>query len=93
MVPHLTQRFGARQILLCGALVHSFLAVLTPLASGPVPLVLGILGISQLIGDSGFQLYSISQIPLAKALIITHKFFEPHVERIAKAEIIVASSI
>jgi MFS family permease len=72
MLPRLTQCFGARQMLLCGALVHSFLAVLTPLASGPVPLMLGMLGISQLIGDSGFQLYSISEISLRQDCIPVH---------------------
>ena len=72
MVPCLTRRFGARQTLLCGVLVHSFLAVFTPLASGPVPLVLGMLGISQLIGDSGFHLYSISEISLRQDCIPVH---------------------
>jgi MFS family permease len=72
MTPRLTQRFGVKRTLLCGALLHGLLALTTPLASGPVPLVFGILGISQLIGDIGFALYSINEISLLQEEIPIH---------------------
>jgi predicted MFS family arabinose efflux permease len=72
IVPPLTQRFGTKQVLLYGALLHSFLALLTPLASGPAPLVFAVLGLSQMIGDIGFQLYAINEISLRQSNISGH---------------------
>ncbi len=71
-VPRLTQRFGAKRTLLSGTLLHGFLALLTPLARGPAPLVLALLGISQLIGDIGFELYAINEISLRQGSIPDH---------------------
>ncbi len=72
ITPRLTRRFGAKQMLICGTLLHSFLALLTPLASGPTLLALGMLGISQLIGDIGFAFYSINEISLLQSSIPAH---------------------
>ncbi len=72
MLPRLTRRFGAKHTLLAGALLHSLLTLLTPLASGPALLVFGILGISQLIGDIGFQLYAIHEISLRQSSVPAH---------------------
>ncbi len=68
----LTRRFGVRQILLGGVLLHSFLALFTPLVGGPVLLVFGVLGILQLVGDSGFQLYALNEISLRQRGIPVH---------------------
>jgi MFS family permease len=72
ITPHLTRRFGAKRALLCGALLHSSLALLTPLAYGSTLLMFGMLGISQLIGDIGFALYSINETSLMQSTIPTH---------------------
>ena len=72
ITPRLTRRFGAKQMLICGTLLHSFLALLTPLASGPALLVLGMLVASQLVGDIGFALYSINEMSLLQSTIPTH---------------------
>jgi predicted MFS family arabinose efflux permease len=72
ITPRLTRRFGAKQMLICGTLLHSFLALLTPLASGPALLALGILVASQLVGDIGFALYSINETSLLQSTIPTH---------------------
>jgi predicted MFS family arabinose efflux permease len=69
ITPHVSRRLGAQRTLLAGALLHGLLALLTPLAGGPVPLLLGVLGISQLIGDIGFALYDIDAISLRQGSI------------------------
>ena len=71
-MPRLTRRFGVRQILIGGAFLHGCLALLTPLASGPVVLVFCILGISQLIGDIGFELYTLNEISLLQGSVSVH---------------------
>jgi predicted MFS family arabinose efflux permease len=72
VAPRLTRRFGAKRTLLYGTLLHSFLGLLTPLAGGPAPLVLAMLGISQLVGDIGFELYAINEISLRQGSIPAH---------------------
>ncbi|MBV9230542.1 MAG: MFS transporter [Chloroflexi bacterium] len=72
LVPRLTQRFGEKQTLLYGTLLHGLLALLTPLAAGPIPLLLAMLGISQLIGDIGFALCAINAISLRQSSIPAH---------------------
>lgn len=72
IVSRLTQRFGAKRTLLYGALLQGFLALLTPLASGPTLLMFGMLGFSQLIGDIGFALYAINEISLRQSSIPAH---------------------
>jgi len=72
ILPYLTRRFGSTRTLLCGAFLHSVLALLTPLAGGPTLLVLAILGISQLLGDVGFQLYAIHEISLRQGRVPLH---------------------
>jgi MFS family permease len=63
-MPRLTRRFGTKKMLVYGALLHGVLALLTPLAAGPAALTLAMLGISQLIGDIGFELYALNEISL-----------------------------
>lgn len=72
LVPRLTRRFGAKRTLLYGALLHSSLALLTPLAGGPALLMLAMLGISQLIGDIGFELYAINEVSLRQGSVPAH---------------------
>ncbi len=72
VMPRLTRRFGAKRTLLGGALLHGLLALLTPLASGPAQLMLGLLGVSQLIGDIGYELYAINEISLLQSSIPGH---------------------
>lgn len=69
LVTRLSRRFGAKRTLLSGALLHSSLALLTPLAGGPSLLLLAMLGISQLIGDSGFGLYAITEVSLRQSSV------------------------
>lgn len=64
IMPALTRRFGPKRTLIGGALLHGLLAPLTPLVSGPMALMFAILGISQLIGDIGFELYALNEISL-----------------------------
>ena len=64
VMPRLTRRFGATRTLIFGALLHGFLALLTPLASGPTALLLAIFGISQFLGDIGFELYTLNEMSL-----------------------------
>jgi MFS family permease len=64
VMPHLTQRWGMKRTLIYGALLDSLFALLTPLASGPTIVLLGMLGISQLCGDIGFVLYALNEISL-----------------------------
>jgi predicted MFS family arabinose efflux permease len=72
LVPRLTRRFGVIRTLTGGALIHGLLALLTPLASGPAQLILGMLGLAQLIGDIGFELYAIHEISLLQNSIAGH---------------------
>ena len=64
----LTRRWGIGRTLL-GSLVLSGLAtLLIPLAGGPLPLVLGLLAASQLLGDGTSTIYEINQISLIQAM-------------------------
>ncbi|HEY0752358.1 MAG TPA: MFS transporter [Ktedonobacteraceae bacterium] len=72
LLPSLTRRFGAKQILLAGALLHSSLALIVPLAGQPLAVAFGILGISQLIGDIGFQLHALTEVGLRQRSIPIH---------------------
>lgn len=72
LLPYLTEHFGTKRILLGGTLLHGSLALLTPLASGPLSLVFSILGLTQLIGDIGFQLCALSEISLRQRAIPMH---------------------
>jgi MFS family permease len=68
----LVRRFGMKRVLLCGALLHGSLALLTPLASGPIVLVLVLMGMAQFFGDIGFALYAINETSLIQQEVPIH---------------------
>lgn len=66
------RRFGSGKTLVCSALFFGLLSFCTPLATGPLPLIFGLLALAQLVGDSGFAVYSITEISLRQAIVPTH---------------------
>lgn len=67
IMPALTRRFGLKRTLVAGALLHGLLALTTPLVSGPAALMFAVLGISQLVGDIGFELHALNEISLRQS--------------------------
>lgn len=67
-----TQRFGRGRTLICSVLLPGVLSFCTPLAAGPVPVAFALMALSQLFGDAGFAVYSISEISLRQALVPDH---------------------
>lgn len=66
------RRFGSGRILVGSALLFGTLSFCTPLASGPLPLVFALMAFPQLVGDSGFAVYSINEISLRQTLVPEH---------------------
>lgn len=66
------RRFGYGRTLLNSALIFGLLALCTPLAMGPDPLIFVILVLPQLIGDAGFAVYSVNEISLRQQLVPEH---------------------
>lgn len=66
------RRFGAGRTLVCSALFFGWLSFCTPLAMGPWPLAFSLMAISQLVGDSGFAVYSINEVSLRQELVPTY---------------------
>lgn len=64
ILPRLNRRWGMQRTLVSGTMLHGMLALATPCVSGPTLFVFAILGLSQLIGDIGYQLFAISEISL-----------------------------
>ena len=67
IMPALTRRFGPKRTLVGGALLQGLLAPLTPLVSDPMALMFAILGLSQLIGDIGFEIHALNEISLRQS--------------------------
>jgi MFS family permease len=65
-------RFGSGRTLVVSALCFGGLSFCTPLAVGPLPLVFALLALAQLVGDSGFAVYSINEISLRQTLVPEH---------------------
>lgn len=63
------RRLGIGRTLIASALCFGLLTFCTPLASGPAPLVFALLALSQLCGDCGFAIYSISEISLRQQIV------------------------
>ncbi|HET8911228.1 MAG TPA: MFS transporter [Ktedonobacteraceae bacterium] len=72
ILPRITRHYGVKRVLGFGALLHGLLTLLTPLASGGTLLVLGTLGLSQLLGDIGFQLFALNELSLRQGLVDDH---------------------
>ncbi len=68
----LARRFGSRRIVIGLALFSGLFQFLTPLATGPLPLVFALLAISQLFGDAAFAVYSINEISLRQEVAPDH---------------------
>lgn len=66
------RRFGYGRTLVGSALFFGVLSFCTPLATGPLPLVFSLMALAQLIGDSGFAVYSINEISLRQELVPEH---------------------
>ncbi len=66
------RRFGYGRALVGSALFFGVLSFLTPLAGGPLPLVFTLMALAQLVGDSGFAVYSINEISLRQELVPAH---------------------
>lgn len=67
-----TRHFGAGRVLLGSALLAGTLSFLTPLAIGPTFFVFALLAFAQLVGDTGFAVYSINEISLRQQLVPDH---------------------
>jgi predicted MFS family arabinose efflux permease len=67
-----TRRFGPGRTLIGSALLHGLLSFCTPLAAGPTLVVFLLLALSQLIGDTGFAIYSISEVSLRQQRVPDH---------------------
>jgi predicted MFS family arabinose efflux permease len=63
------RRFGSGPTLIGAALLFGVLAFGTPLAAGPAPVAFLLLAFSQLLGDTGFAVYAISEISLRQQLV------------------------
>jgi predicted MFS family arabinose efflux permease len=63
------RRFGSGRTLVAAALLFGVLAFGTPLAAGPAPVVFLLLALSQCVGDTGFAVYTISEISLRQQLV------------------------
>jgi predicted MFS family arabinose efflux permease len=66
------RRFGSGRALIGAALLAGTLSFCTPLATGPAPIVFALMALSQLIGDTGFAVYSINEISLRQRLVPGH---------------------
>lgn len=66
------RRFGSRRTLIGSALLHGLLSFCTPLAGGPMFVVFVLMALSQLIGDTGFAVYSINEVSLRQQLVPDH---------------------
>lgn len=69
LAPWCTRRLGGGRTLIAATLLFGVLACVTPLAGGPPPLAFGLLALSQLVGDTGFSIYTISEISLRQQLV------------------------
>ena len=67
--PHIVRRVGIGRALLGAALLDGILTLGTPLASGGKLLVMGILMLTQLVGDAGMAIYAINEVSLRQASI------------------------
>lgn len=63
------RRLGTGRTLIASALCFGLLTFCTPLASGPAPFIFALLAFSQLCGDCGFAIYSISEISLRQQIV------------------------
>lgn len=63
------RRLGTGRTLIVAALCFGLLSFCTPLASGPAPLIFALMALSQLCGDCGFAIYSISEISLRQQMV------------------------
>lgn len=66
------RRFGVGRTLVGSSLFFGWLSFCTPLALGPWPLVFALMATAQLVGDSGFAVYSINEISLRQELVPGH---------------------
>ena len=62
------RRFGYGRTLIGSALFFGVISFCTPLAAGPLPLVFVLMGLAQLVGDTGFSVYAINEISLRQQL-------------------------
>jgi predicted MFS family arabinose efflux permease len=67
-----TRRFGSSRTLIGSTLLHGLLSFCTPLAAGPMLVVFVLMALSQLIGDTGFAVYSINEVSLRQQLVPDH---------------------
>lgn len=63
------RRFGSGRTLIYSALLAGLLSFCTPLAAGPVAAIFALMALSQLVGDTGFAVYSINEISLRQTLV------------------------
>lgn len=66
------RRFGYGRTLVGSALFFGALSFCTPLAAGPLPVIFTFMAFPQLVGDSGFAIYSINEISLRQTLVPEH---------------------
>ena len=66
------RRFGYGRTLVGSALFFGVLSFCTPLATGPLPVIFALMAFPQLVGDSGFAVYSINEISLRQTLVPEH---------------------
>lgn len=66
------RRFGSGRALVISALFFGGLSFCTPLAGGSFLLIFALMALAQLVGDSGFAVYSINEISLRQTLVPRH---------------------
>lgn len=66
------RRFGAGRSLVCSVLLVGLLSFCTPLAAGPLPVIFALMAFPQLVGDTGFAIYSINEISLRQTVVPEH---------------------
>jgi len=69
IAPCCARRLGSGRALITATLLFGVLAFGTPLAAGPPPVAFALLALSQLVGDVGFSIYTISEISLRQQLV------------------------
>jgi MFS family permease len=68
----LERRLGKGNVLIGGMLLSGCMALLTPLASGPLCILLAMLIVSQIVGDYGFVVHTINEISLRQTIVPEH---------------------
>jgi MFS family permease len=69
VAPRAARRFGLGKLLITSLLIDGGMALCTPLAAGPLLIVIVLLIVSQLVGDCGAVLHSVNEVSLRQTIV------------------------